>query len=148
MCWYFRTIFYGEYNCSGAGANTSARAPFVQRLNDTQVSPFLNLSFIDADQWLHPYWFHSLFFYLICIYILFILLTYYLFLKYKFNYPFNLAHVINIINQHYVDWCLVRRLFCRFQLFVILKSTLDQKNIVDGQIMFIILLMIIVKNVD
>uniref|UniRef100_A0A9I9DCC1 Pectinesterase n=1 Tax=Cucumis melo TaxID=3656 RepID=A0A9I9DCC1_CUCME len=50
-----QTIFYGEYNCSGAGANMSSRAPYVQRLNDTQVSSFLNLSFIDADQWLQPY---------------------------------------------------------------------------------------------
>ncbi|KAL3728884.1 hypothetical protein ACJRO7_033464 [Eucalyptus globulus] len=47
-----QTIFYGEYNCSGAGANMSLRAPYVQRLNDTQALPFLNISFIDGDQWL------------------------------------------------------------------------------------------------
>ncbi|XP_056168463.1 probable pectinesterase 8 [Syzygium oleosum] len=47
-----QTIYYGEYNCSGAGANMSLRAPYVQRLNDTQASPFLNISFIDGDQWL------------------------------------------------------------------------------------------------
>ncbi|KAL5581602.1 hypothetical protein UlMin_014044 [Ulmus minor] len=50
-----QTIFYGEYNCSGAGADMSMRASYVQRLNETQASPFLNLSYINADQWLLPY---------------------------------------------------------------------------------------------
>ncbi|XP_073148171.1 probable pectinesterase 8 [Henckelia pumila] len=50
-----QTVFYAEYNNTGDGANTTLRAPYVQRLNDTQASPFLNLSFIDADQWLQPY---------------------------------------------------------------------------------------------
>ncbi|KAK4395559.1 putative pectinesterase 8 [Sesamum angolense] len=49
------SIFYGEYNCTGAGANTTLRAPYAQRLNDTQAAPFLNVSFIDADQWLQSY---------------------------------------------------------------------------------------------
>ncbi|KAA8524217.1 hypothetical protein F0562_010639 [Nyssa sinensis] len=50
-----QTIFYGEYMCSGAGANVTVRVPYSQRLNDSQASPFLNVSFIDADQWLQPY---------------------------------------------------------------------------------------------
>ncbi|GLT28158.1 hypothetical protein SLA2020_031090 [Shorea laevis] len=50
-----QTIFYGEYNCSGPGANLTMRATYVQRLNDTQASPYLNISFIDGDQWLQPY---------------------------------------------------------------------------------------------
>ncbi|XP_015880886.4 probable pectinesterase 8 [Ziziphus jujuba] len=50
-----QSIFYGEYNCTGPGANMSKRAPYVQRLNDTQAAPFLNLSFIDGDQWLQPF---------------------------------------------------------------------------------------------
>ncbi|KAK9284358.1 hypothetical protein L1049_023529 [Liquidambar formosana] len=50
-----QTIFYGEYNCLGAGANMTLRAPYVQRLNDTLASPFLNVSFIGGDQWLQPY---------------------------------------------------------------------------------------------
>ncbi|KAG6721293.1 hypothetical protein I3842_03G106400 [Carya illinoinensis] len=49
------TIFYGEYDCSGPGANMSMRVPYVQRLNDTQASPFLNMSYIEGDQWLQPY---------------------------------------------------------------------------------------------
>ncbi|GAV78244.1 Pectinesterase domain-containing protein, partial [Cephalotus follicularis] len=49
------TVFYGEYNCSGSGANMTMRVPYVQRLNDTQASLFLNVSFIDGDQWLQSY---------------------------------------------------------------------------------------------
>ncbi|KAJ6332402.1 hypothetical protein OIU76_010735 [Salix suchowensis] len=47
-----QTVFFGEYNCSGAGANMSMRAPYVQKLSATQASPFLSVSFIDGDQWL------------------------------------------------------------------------------------------------
>ncbi|KAL3835365.1 hypothetical protein ACJIZ3_010101 [Penstemon smallii] len=50
-----QTIFYGEYNCTGDGANTTLRVPYAQKLNDTQASLFLNVSFIDADQWLQSY---------------------------------------------------------------------------------------------
>ncbi|XP_011014966.1 PREDICTED: probable pectinesterase 8 [Populus euphratica] len=50
-----QTIFYAEYNCLGAGANMTMRAPYVQKLNDTQASPFLNVSFIDGDQWLQSF---------------------------------------------------------------------------------------------
>jgi pectin methylesterase-like acyl-CoA thioesterase len=46
------TIFYGEYNCSGPGADMSKRAPYVQKLNETQVALLINTSFIDGDQWL------------------------------------------------------------------------------------------------
>ncbi|CAN6883594.1 unnamed protein product [Brassica oleracea] len=46
------TIFYGEYNCSGPGANISKRAQYVQKLNETQVAQFINMTFIDGDQWL------------------------------------------------------------------------------------------------
>uniref|UniRef100_M1CYM9 Pectinesterase n=1 Tax=Solanum tuberosum TaxID=4113 RepID=M1CYM9_SOLTU len=49
------TIFYGEYKCSGAGSNMSQRASYVQKLNDTQALPFLNLSFIDAHLWLQSF---------------------------------------------------------------------------------------------
>ncbi|KAL8456706.1 hypothetical protein ACS0TY_034811 [Phlomoides rotata] len=50
-----QSIFYGEYNCTGDGASTALRAPYAQKLNDTQALPFLNVSFIDADQWLQPF---------------------------------------------------------------------------------------------
>ncbi|PSR96405.1 Pectinesterase [Actinidia chinensis var. chinensis] len=54
------TIFYGEYMCGGAGANTTLRVPYALRLNDNQASPFLNVSFIDGDQWLQPFMSNSM----------------------------------------------------------------------------------------
>ncbi|KAI3936816.1 hypothetical protein MKW98_021678 [Papaver atlanticum] len=50
-----QTIFYGEYKCTGEGANTTLRTTYSQNLNDTQASSFINMSFIDADQWLQPF---------------------------------------------------------------------------------------------
>lgn len=50
-----QTVFFGEYRCSGPGANSALRAPYGQKLNDTQASPFLNISYIDGDQWLQPF---------------------------------------------------------------------------------------------
>ncbi|KAJ4815955.1 Pectinesterase [Rhynchospora pubera] len=50
-----QTIFYGEYKCTGPGANMTSRAPFVRKLNDTEAAPFLSTSFIDGDDWLKPY---------------------------------------------------------------------------------------------
>ncbi|XP_008809346.1 probable pectinesterase 8 [Phoenix dactylifera] len=50
-----QTLFYGEYKCSGPGANQSMRAPYVQKLSDAQALPFLNASYIDGDQWLQPF---------------------------------------------------------------------------------------------
>ncbi|CAH9123105.1 unnamed protein product [Cuscuta epithymum] len=49
-----QTIFYGEYKCSGAGSNTTVRVAYAQNLNDSQALPFLNVSFINGDQWLPP----------------------------------------------------------------------------------------------
>ncbi|MQM10750.1 hypothetical protein Taro_043645 [Colocasia esculenta] len=48
-------IFFGEYMCGGPGSNTTARPPYVQRLNATQAAPFLNTSYVDGDQWLLPF---------------------------------------------------------------------------------------------
>ncbi|KAF7836496.1 putative pectinesterase 8 [Senna tora] len=45
-----QTVFYGEYQCTGPGANMSTRPSYVRRLNDKEASPFLNTSYIDGDQ--------------------------------------------------------------------------------------------------
>ncbi|XXG65672.1 hypothetical protein AAC387_Pa05g3307 [Persea americana] len=50
-----QTVFYGEYKCIGEGANMTMRVPYTQGLNETQASPFLDISFIDGQQWLQPY---------------------------------------------------------------------------------------------
>ncbi|XP_068655901.1 probable pectinesterase 8 [Aristolochia californica] len=52
-----QSIFYGEYRCTGAGANAAMRVSYAVQLNDSQVAPFISLSYIDGDQWLQPYLF-------------------------------------------------------------------------------------------
>jgi len=52
---FHRTVFFGEYRCSGPGANSTLRVAYAQKLNDTQISPYLNTSYIDGDQWLQPF---------------------------------------------------------------------------------------------
>eukprot|EP01018_Ginkgo_biloba_P020334 Gb_41518 [translate_table: standard] len=49
------TVFYGEYRCTGPGANGTLRVSYSQELNQTQAAPFLNNSYIDGDQWLLPH---------------------------------------------------------------------------------------------
>lgn len=46
------TVFYGQYKCSGPGANAANRVPWSHQLSDAQAQPFLQLSFIDAGNWL------------------------------------------------------------------------------------------------
>eukprot|EP01018_Ginkgo_biloba_P028844 Gb_39595 [translate_table: standard] len=55
-----RTIFYGQYRCTGPGANQTMRVPYSQELNDTQAAPFLTIAYIDGDQWLIPSFFPHL----------------------------------------------------------------------------------------
>ncbi|KAF3793362.1 putative pectinesterase 8 [Nymphaea thermarum] len=50
-----QTTFYAEYQCTGRGADTSLRVPYLQKLNETQASSFISISYIDGDQWLLPY---------------------------------------------------------------------------------------------
>ncbi|KAJ6417967.1 hypothetical protein OIU84_001365 [Salix udensis] len=49
-----RSVFFGEYKCDGAGANTAARAKSSKKLTDDQVAPFLSLGFIEGSKWLLP----------------------------------------------------------------------------------------------
>lgn len=50
-----RTIFFGEYKCSGPGSNLNQRAPYVHKLDDTEASIYLNTSYIDGDGWIQPF---------------------------------------------------------------------------------------------
>ncbi|KAG6539306.1 hypothetical protein ZIOFF_004471 [Zingiber officinale] len=55
-----RTVFYGEYECSGAGASGAMRVAYAMKLNESEVVPFLNISFIGGEQWLQPFDSHLL----------------------------------------------------------------------------------------
>lgn len=49
------SVVYGEYQCYGPGANNKDRVKWSQKLTTTEVQPYLDLSFIDATQWLQEY---------------------------------------------------------------------------------------------
>ncbi|KAF6171563.1 hypothetical protein GIB67_018087 [Kingdonia uniflora] len=48
------TVFFGEYECVGPGANNTFRASYSKQLSQAEVTPFLDVSYIDGDQWLIP----------------------------------------------------------------------------------------------
>ncbi|CAL5054960.1 unnamed protein product [Urochloa decumbens] len=50
-----RTVFYGEHGCVGEGAKMAGRVAFARNLDDSQARPFLDASYIDADEWLKPF---------------------------------------------------------------------------------------------
>ena len=47
-----RTSFYGEYQCSGPGADAKNRVAWSYQLTASQAAPFETISFIDGDSWL------------------------------------------------------------------------------------------------
>ncbi|XP_071723253.1 putative pectinesterase 63 [Rutidosis leptorrhynchoides] len=49
-----KTIFYGEYQCSGAGSSLDGRVKYSKQLTETEVQPFISLGFIQGSSWLLP----------------------------------------------------------------------------------------------
>lgn len=47
-----RTVFYGQYKCSGPGADESKRVSWSQELTASQAAGFSTVSFIDGSSWL------------------------------------------------------------------------------------------------
>ncbi|KAH6557573.1 hypothetical protein KP509_1Z106800 [Ceratopteris richardii] len=45
-------VFYGQYKCSGPGADESKRVGWSKELTDAQAAPFQTVSFIDGSSWL------------------------------------------------------------------------------------------------
>ncbi|XP_062005310.1 putative pectinesterase 14 [Rosa rugosa] len=45
-------VFYGEYECIGPGANNTNRVSYSKQLNESEAAPFLDISYIDGDEWL------------------------------------------------------------------------------------------------
>lgn len=53
MC---RTVYYGEYKCSGPGADLKGRVQWAHNLTDEEAQPFIGTHYVDADSWLlSPY---------------------------------------------------------------------------------------------
>ncbi|EXC28695.1 putative pectinesterase 53 [Morus notabilis] len=46
------TVFYGQYKCTGPGANFAGRVAWSRELTNEEVKPFISLSFIDGSEWI------------------------------------------------------------------------------------------------
>lgn len=49
-----KTVFYGEYKCTGPGASTDHRVKYTKKLTDAEAQKFLVLDYIQGSQWLLP----------------------------------------------------------------------------------------------
>ncbi|XP_039118984.1 probable pectinesterase 53 [Dioscorea cayenensis subsp. rotundata] len=45
-------VFYGQYKCTGAGANHGGRVSWSRELTDEEAKPFISLNFIDGLDWI------------------------------------------------------------------------------------------------
>ncbi|KAA3462406.1 putative pectinesterase 53 isoform X1 [Gossypium australe] len=45
-------VYYGEYKCSGPGANLTGRVPWARILTDEEAEPFLGTYYVEGDTWL------------------------------------------------------------------------------------------------
>lgn len=50
----YRTVYFGEYDCTGPGSDDSNRSPYAKQLDESEAAPFLTTSYIDGDDWLIP----------------------------------------------------------------------------------------------
>lgn len=48
----YRTVYYGQYQCSGPGSDVSQRVEWSHELSDAEAQYFLQLSWIDGQSWL------------------------------------------------------------------------------------------------
>lgn len=44
-------MFYGQFKCSGPGADFGGRVKWARELTKQEVEPFVSLSFIDGHEW-------------------------------------------------------------------------------------------------
>ncbi|KAG6414342.1 hypothetical protein SASPL_127062 [Salvia splendens] len=47
------TVFYGQYKCTGPGANFAGRVSWSRELTDAEARPFISLTFIDGSEWIN-----------------------------------------------------------------------------------------------
>lgn len=50
-----KTVYYGQYKCTGVGADTKGRVNWSKELTDAQARPFLSWDFVDGKQWIGKY---------------------------------------------------------------------------------------------
>ncbi|KAL3646817.1 putative pectinesterase 15 [Castilleja foliolosa] len=47
-----RTVWFGEYECYGPGANSKDRVEYGKQLRQSEAAPYLDISYIDGEEWL------------------------------------------------------------------------------------------------
>ncbi|RHN48572.1 putative pectinesterase [Medicago truncatula] len=48
-------VFFGEYHCIGLGANYTSRVSYARQLRDFEATSYINVSYIDGNDWLLNY---------------------------------------------------------------------------------------------
>ncbi|XP_031483592.1 putative pectinesterase 14 isoform X2 [Nymphaea colorata] len=49
-----QAVLFGEFECMGPGANSSMRVAYSKQLSECEAVPFMDISFIDGDEWAFP----------------------------------------------------------------------------------------------
>ncbi|CDP15307.1 unnamed protein product [Coffea canephora] len=49
-----QTVFFGEYGCFGPGANYTFRVSYGRQLKQSEAAAFLDVTYIDGQEWLLP----------------------------------------------------------------------------------------------
>jgi len=49
-----RTVFYGEYKCTGTGSHKEKRVKYTQDIDDIEAKYFISLGYIQGSSWLLP----------------------------------------------------------------------------------------------
>lgn len=52
--WMSRTVFYGEYKCSGPGSRKEKRVKYTQDIDNIEANSFISLGYIQGSSWLLP----------------------------------------------------------------------------------------------
>ncbi|KAL0426458.1 UNVERIFIED_CONTAM: putative pectinesterase 15 [Sesamum latifolium] len=47
-----QTVSFGEYECYGPGANSTYRVAYGKQLKQSEAAHYLDVSFIDGEEWL------------------------------------------------------------------------------------------------
>ncbi|XP_020212738.1 putative pectinesterase 14 [Cajanus cajan] len=55
-----RSVFFGEYRCLGPGANFTSRVSYAKQLTDYQANSYMDISYIDGNDWLLNYFQNSM----------------------------------------------------------------------------------------
>lgn len=55
-CCLWRTVFYGQYKCSGPGADFGKRVSWSRELTQLEAKPFVSIAFVDGHEWLTSLW--------------------------------------------------------------------------------------------